>query len=80
MTVDLTERAPAPLTDGPLWEALVAATALAGMFPPYERGGHRLVDGLALVPVPTAAVQDGGRRHHRLGEPDGARDAARLAR
>jgi NTE family protein len=60
MTVDLTERAPAPLTDGPLWEALVAATALAGMFPPYERGGNRLVDGLALVPVPTAAVQEAG--------------------
>ena len=60
MTVDLTERAPAPLTDGPLWEALVAATALAGMFPPYERGGHRLVDGLALVPVPTVAVQEAG--------------------
>jgi len=60
MTVDLTERAPAPLTTGPVWEALVAATALAGMFPPYERDGHRLVDGLALVPVPTAAVAEAG--------------------
>ena len=60
MTVDLTERRPAPLTEGPLWEALVAATALAGMFPPHERDGHRLVDGLALVPVPTAAVADLG--------------------
>jgi NTE family protein len=60
MTVDLTERAPAPLTSGPVWEALVAATALAGMFPPYERNGHRLVDGLALVPVPTQAVRDAG--------------------
>ena len=60
MTVDLTERAPAPLTAGPVWEALVAATALAGMFPPYERNGHRLVDGLALVPVPTQAVRDAG--------------------
>ncbi len=60
MAVDLSERAPAPLRDGPLWQALLAATALAGVFPPYEREGHRLVDGLALVPVPTGAVvQDG---------------------
>jgi len=43
-----------------VWEALVAATALAGMFPPYEKDGHRLVDGLALVPVPTQAVRDAG--------------------
>lgn len=60
MAVDLSERAPAPLRDGPLWEALLAATALAGVFPPYERNGNRLVDALALVPVPTGAlVQDG---------------------
>ena len=56
MTVDLNAQAPAPRTEGPLWEALLAATALAGMFPPHERDGQRLVDGLALVPVPTDAV------------------------
>ncbi len=60
MTVDLTVRAPAPLREGPVWEALLAATALAGVFPPYERDGHRLVDGLALVPVPTGAVFEDG--------------------
>jgi NTE family protein len=60
MSVDLTERAPAPLRQGALWEALLAATALAGMFPPHERDGHRLVDGLALVPVPTGSVYEEG--------------------
>jgi len=60
MSVDLTSREPAPVRDGSLWEALMAATALAGMFPPYERDGHRLVDGLALVPVPTGAVIEDG--------------------
>ncbi len=60
MAVDLTDRAPAPLREGPLWEALLAATALAGVFPPRERGEHRLVDGLALVPVPTGAVLEDG--------------------
>ena len=60
MTVDLNAQAPAPVTEGPLWEALLAATALAGMFPPQEQDGKRLVDGLALVPVPTDAVSDLG--------------------
>lgn len=60
MTADLNAQAPAPMTDGPLWEALLAATALAGMFPPREQDGKRLVDGLALVPVPTDAVSEAG--------------------
>lgn len=60
MAVDLTARAPAPFREGPLWQALLAATALAGMFPPYEKGGHRFVDGLALVPVPTGSVVEDG--------------------
>ena len=60
MTVDLNTRRPAPLTEGPLWEAMVAAIALAGIFPPFERNGQRLIDGLALVPVPTDAVVEAG--------------------
>jgi NTE family protein len=60
MAVDLSDRAPAPLRQGPLWQALLAATALAGVFPPYERDGHRLVDGLALVPVPTGSLIEEG--------------------
>lgn len=60
MTVDLTERAPAPLRAGKLWEALLAATALPGVFAPHEVNGHRLVDGLALVPVPTGSLLEDG--------------------
>ena len=60
MAVDLSARAAAPLREGPLWQALLAATALAGVFRPYERDGRRLVDGMALVPVPTGAVLDDG--------------------
>jgi len=60
MSVDLVRRAPAPLRQGLLWEALLAATALAGMFPPFARDGQRLVDGLALVPVPTGTVVEDG--------------------
>ena len=39
---------------------MLASTALAGMFPPYIRGDQRLVDGLALVPVPSDAVRNAG--------------------
>ncbi len=60
MSADLTNLRPAPLRDGTLWEALLAATALAGMFPPRERDGARLVDGVALVPVPTGALLEDG--------------------
>ena len=60
MAVDLDSRQPAPITDGPLWEALVATTALAGLFPPFLRNGRRLVDGITLVPVPTDALADSG--------------------
>jgi NTE family protein len=60
MTADLTDRAPGPVRSGPLWEALLAALAVAGVFPVQERDGHRLVDGIALVPVPTASVFEDG--------------------
>jgi predicted acylesterase/phospholipase RssA/CRP-like cAMP-binding protein len=60
MAVDLTERMPTAQRKGPLWSALLAALAVAGVFPPLERDGHRFVDAIALVPVPTAAVLDDG--------------------
>jgi NTE family protein len=60
MTVDLDTRQPLLLTEGPVWQALLAATALPGMFPPFEHDGRRLVDGMALVPVPSDAVRDLG--------------------
>jgi NTE family protein len=60
MAVDLTDRVPTAQRKGPLWEALLGALAVAGVFPPQERDGHRLVDAIALVPVPTAAVLEDG--------------------
>ena len=57
MAIDLDAREPHPIVAGPLWEALLAATALPGMFPPYQWDGRRLVDGLCLVPVPTEAAR-----------------------
>jgi NTE family protein len=60
MGVDLNTRQAFPISEGPVWEGLVASTAVAGMYPPFERGNQRLVDGVALVPVPTDAVRELG--------------------
>ncbi len=60
MAVDLTDRRPVQHRSGPLWEALLGALAVAGVFPPRDHDGHRLVDAIALVPVPSAAVQEDG--------------------
>ncbi len=60
LAVDLTDRAPIAQRRGPLWEALLAALSVAGVFPTQERDGHRLIDAIALVPVPTAAVVEDG--------------------
>ena len=60
MAVDLTARVPVAQRQGPLWEALLAALSVAGVFPTQERNGHRLIDAIALVPVPTAAVLEDG--------------------
>ncbi len=60
MTVDLGSREPEPITSGPLLDALLAATALAGFVPPFKRGSQRLIDALALVPVPADAARAAG--------------------
>jgi NTE family protein len=60
MTVDLRSREPEPITSGPLLDALLAATALAGFVPPFKRGTQRLIDALALVPVPAEAAREAG--------------------
>jgi NTE family protein len=60
LAVDLTARAPVTQRSGELREALVAALSVAGVFPTQERNGHRLIDAISLVPVPTAAVIEDG--------------------
>ncbi len=45
VATDLTALGPVVLTTGPLREALRATVAVPGVFPPFERDGHLLVDG-----------------------------------
>jgi NTE family protein len=56
MTADLAARRPWPITTGPLWEALMAALAIPGLYPPWRHGERRLVDAVCLTPVPVEAV------------------------
>jgi predicted acylesterase/phospholipase RssA len=60
LAVDLTDRVPVAQRQGPLWEALLAGLSVAGVFPTQDRDGHRLIDAIALVPVPTGAVIEDG--------------------
>lgn len=60
MTADLAGRCPAPLTSGALWEALMAALAIPGLYPPWVRGEQRLVDAVSLTPVPIESAIEAG--------------------
>lgn len=56
MTADLNARAPFIFQSGRLEHALHAALSIPGLAPPYEYGNRRLVDGVTIAPVPTAAL------------------------
>ncbi|MFO7664370.1 MAG: cyclic nucleotide-binding and patatin-like phospholipase domain-containing protein [Chloroflexota bacterium] len=60
MTADLNARQATPISTGSLAEALCAGITVPGMAPPYARGSQRLVDGIAIAPVPTAALRNAG--------------------
>jgi NTE family protein len=60
MAADLMARQPLPIATGPLHEALLAAMAVPGLYAPVVRGAHRLVDAVALTPVPTEVVRAAG--------------------
>jgi NTE family protein len=60
MAVDLKAKRATAITEGPLWEALMAAGTVPGLYPPYELNSQRLVDAIALVPVPADAVRAAG--------------------
>lgn len=60
MTADLAGRCPAPLTSGALWDALMAALAIPGLYSPWVRGEQRLVDAVSLTPVPIDSAIEAG--------------------
>jgi len=60
MTADLAGKCPAPIRTGPLWEALMAALTVPGLYTPWARGEQRLVDAVSLTPVPLDSVIEMG--------------------
>jgi NTE family protein len=60
MTADLNAKQAYLFRAGSLEDALHAALAIPGLAPPVEREAQRLVDGVTISPVPTAALKDMG--------------------
>jgi NTE family protein len=56
VAADLVSRRSVELDSGPVDRALVAALAMTGIHPPVEVDGMRLVDAVALTPVPTQSL------------------------
>ncbi len=56
MTADLNAKQAYLFRSGSLEDALHAALAIPGLAPPVEREAQRLVDGVTISPVPTAAL------------------------
>jgi NTE family protein len=54
---DLTTGMPVVIKEGRLVDAVLATSAVPGVFPPREFGGHLLVDGGVLNPVPVAEAR-----------------------
>lgn len=57
VAVDLIHRREVVLREGPLVDAILATTALPGIFPPVVRGGELLVDGGVLNNVPVDVAE-----------------------
>jgi NTE family protein len=55
-TADLAGRRMAPISTGPVADALVASMTVPGLYPPVRDGDRRLVDAVVLAPVPTRAL------------------------
>lgn len=51
---DLTEGREIVIRSGSLWRALLASTAIPGIYPPINIGSHWLVDGGVVNPVPVS--------------------------
>ncbi len=54
--VDLNTNREILLDSGPVVEAVIAAIAIPGIFPPQQQNGQMLIDGGVLNPVPAAAA------------------------
>jgi NTE family protein len=54
---DLTEGREIVLRRGPLWQAVLASSAIPAIYPPVQIGQHWLVDGGVVNPVPVATAR-----------------------
>ena len=68
-----------PLRSGPVWPALLASTAIPGLFPPVTIGGHDLVDGGVVANADVQSAVEAGTTDvvvvDLMGEIDGPPEA-----
>lgn len=57
VATDLNEGECVTIAEGPVCEAVRASISVPGIFVPYEKDGHSLVDGAVLNPVPVDAAR-----------------------
>jgi NTE family protein len=60
VTTELVSGKPVLLSEGPVLPALLASTAIPGVFPPVDIGGRLLVDGGIASPTPTREAESLG--------------------
>jgi NTE family protein len=76
---DVSEGREVLLSDGPAHDAIAAASAIPGVFPPVPLGGRRLIDGGVVNNTPIShAVELGAERVYVLPTQDGGRSRGRV--
>ncbi len=63
VVTSLVDVRPHVVTTGPLVDALLASSAVPGLFPPVAVDGRSAVDGGVLLPRPARAAREMGARH-----------------
>jgi NTE family protein len=60
VAADMRSRQEVVFRQGPIWRALLASSAIPGIYPPQRIGAHLLVDGAVLNPLPGGVVSEMG--------------------
>ena len=89
VATDIRERVPVTITDGTIVDAILASTAIPGIFPPVVRNGRQLFDGGVIANLPvwqavelgaeSLVVLDAGAPPYLPGEAKGFGSAISLA-
>ncbi len=60
VAVDMIKQETVEFSEGSLLDAVIASSSIPGVFPPFEKDGKRLIDGVVLERVPAMRVKEMG--------------------